>query len=251
MKTNDIEGGAMAAQGVTLGDALELEPRETEYIEGYGTVYTDTGELVEADEDIPAGYVTEEAEFTEDDAVWAVAKIKRLDLAAQMAKARYDAEKAALTRNYRGEVNRLVNSSGWFRRFVEGRLRKFAEAELLKRNTKKDGSLKANPDKSLKFPEGRLAFSTVNKTRVSAPEGTANVRDAVEWVQAHYPHAIRMEPALDLANLTDAELETFDKVAKGEITLEKAGWDRPTPLKVTPTGESFEVKTGIKVEAAK
>lgn len=223
------------------------EARETVFIEGYGTVYADTGELVELDGDTPEAASAPELEFGESEVEWALGKLFRLDGEIVASEARLKAEIDAVARNWKPRVNRLKAAKDGFARWVMPQLRRYAERALEARNRKPDGSLRARLEKSVRFPKGVLAFRSVSEVGVSAPEGgRAAEAQAIEWLLAVYPHAVVMAPALALNGLDAEDREVIRSVAEGEQTWEEAGWPGPCPLRVTIPGERFDVRTGVK-----
>jgi hypothetical protein len=223
------------------------EARETVFIEGYGTVYADTGELVELDGDTPEAASAPELEFTETDVEWALAKLFRLDGEIVASETRLKAELDAVTKNWKPTVNRFKGAKEGFLNWVRPQLQRYAERTLAAKNLKADGTPKANPEKSVKFPKGTLAFRSVNQVGIAAPEGgQAATNGAIEWLRKTYPGALELVPALALDKLEAEEREEIRAVVAGEKTWEEAGWPGPCPLKVTLPGDKFDVRTGVK-----
>lgn len=227
-------------------DAAEEAVRTTVYIEGYGTVYEDTGELVEMEGEVPAALV-EEKEFDENDVEWALGKLFRLDGEIVASESRLKAEIEAITKNWKPQVSRFKGAKEGFLRWVTPQLQRYAEKVLAAKNTKADGTPRANPEKSVKTPKGTLSFRSVNTVGIAAPEGGAKETErAVEWLKENYPHALRSVWALDLDKLSADDREAIRAVVAGEKIEEELGWTGPCPLKVTLPGEKFDVKTGVK-----
>ena len=221
------------------------EARETVFIEGFGTVYADTGEIVEIED---RGEVAGAApiEPTEADIEWALGKMFRLDGEIVATEARLKAEVDAIQKNWSPTINRLKGAKEGFLRWIKPQAERFAEAALREKNTKKDGTPVANPVKSLKFPKGSLSFRSIPKVSIAAPERSADVRAAIDWCRANYAGALYLAPVLALEALEDEEREMIRAVTAGEKTWEEAGWTGPCPLKVTLPGEKFDIKTGVK-----
>lgn len=220
--------------------------RETVYIEGYGTVYADTGELVEMEGEVPAALV-EEKEFDENDVEWALGKLFKLDGEIVASETRLKAEIEAITKNWKPQVSRLKGAKENFLRWVTPQLKRYAEKVLAAKNTKADGTPRANPEKSVKTPKGTLSFRSVKAVGIAAPEGGAKETErAVEWLKENYPHALRSVWALDLDKLSAEDREAIRAVFAGEKDEEELGWTGPCPLKVTLPGEKFDVRTGVK-----
>lgn len=227
-------------------DVAEEAVRETVYIEGYGTVYADTGELVEMEGEVPAALV-EEKEFDENDVEWALSKLFKLDGEIVASETRLKAEIEAITKNWKPQVSRFKGAKEGFLRWVTPQLQRYAEKVLAAKNTKADGTPRANPEKSVKTPKGTLSFRSVNQVGIAAPEGGAKETErAVEWLKENYPHALRSVWALDLDKLSADDREAIRAVVAGEKIEEELGWTGPCPLKVTLPGEKFDVKTGVK-----
>lgn len=222
------------------------EQRETVYIEGYGTVYADTGELVEIEGEIPAA-LEQEKEFEESDVEWALGKLFKLDGEIVASEARLKAEIEAITKNWKPQVLRFKGAKEGFLNWVKPQLKRYAEKVLAAKNTKADGTPRANPEKSVKTPKGTLSFRSVNQVGIAAPDGTSRDLDAaVNWVKENYPSALRSVWVLDLDKLTAEEREEIRAVVAGEKNEEEVGWSGPCPLKVTLPGEKFNVSTGVK-----
>lgn len=231
----------------TAPEIVEEAPRATVYIEGYGTVYEDTGELVEADPDAPAAIIQafqspDEVEFTESDVEWALRKLFRLDGNIVAADARLKAEIEAIQKNWKPEIGRAQRAKESFIRWITPMAKRYAERQLLVRNTKKDGSLKANPEKTVKFPQGSLSF----KAKPATPEKVAiqadkTVAEAVAWAEEHFPDYIVRTPSIDWARFTEADREYV------KTQLAKEGADCPLAIvEAIPSVEEFNIKTGVK-----
>lgn len=221
--------------------------RATTYIDGYGLVDSETGELVEMDDIIPSLAGAEAVEFDDKDVEWALKKLFAIDGELVSAEGRMKAELAAITSNLRPKVNRLKGAKESFKNWVRPQLQAYAERFLARANLKKDGTVKANPDKSVKSTFGVLAFTAVNKVGIAAPEGgVAEVRSAVEWMKANYPGGIDYEPRLDLNSLSEEEREEIRSVFAGDRDADDLGWSGPCPLKVTLPGDRFDFRTGVR-----
>jgi len=217
------------------------DARPTVLIEGYGTVYEDTGELVEPDADAPAAVLQAfgdaEAEFTEAEVEWALRKVFRLDGDILAAETRLRAEVEAIQKNWTPEINRAKRARASFLRWIGPTVRRFAERRLLERNTKADGTPKANPEKTLKYPLGSLAFRTKPATleKVALKAGVS-AAEAAAWVDLHFPACVVQTLAIDYSRFTEADRERL-RVMDG------------CPLEVTeavPATEEFTIKTGVK-----
>ena len=216
--------------------------RPTTYIDGYGTVYEDTGELVEADPDAPTQVLNafqnpEGVEFTETDVEWALRKLFRLDGNIVAANARLKAEVDAIQKNWTPEINRVKRARDSFVRWVSPMVRRYAERQLMIRNTKKDGTLKADPEKSVKFVQGVLAF----KTKPATPEKVAiqadkSVAEATAWVEEHFPDYIVRTPSIDFARFTEEDRKKLREMEGCPLAIVEA----------TPPTEEFSIKTGVK-----
>lgn len=252
--TSDATDATDAAENVA-------EVAEVVFIEGYGYVYADTGALVEADDEIPAEFAAamkllEASEIAEDQVpkvteqtvTWALNKMFKLDGEILAAETRLKAEVDAITRNWKPRVNRLKGAKSYFLAWVTPQLREYAAEYLRERNTKPDGTTRANPEKSVKFPQGTLAFRAVNQTSITRPgsAGAAENKRALEWIKEHYPYATKVVLEMDLDALTHEDRATIEAVTNGSMTLEEAGWQSPCPLKVTLPGEKFDIRTGVK-----
>jgi len=222
------------------------EARETVYVEGYGLVDADTGELVEM-EDVPSTLYEDEPAFSEQDVEWALKKLFALDGEIVASEGRMKAEIAAITSNLKPKVNRLKGAKESFKNWVAAPLEAYARAALAKSNLKKDGTVKANPEKSVKSTFGVLAFTAVNKVGIAGPEGgVAETRSAVEWMKANFPGGVDYEPRLSLDALDADEREAIRAVIAGEQDWEAAGWSGPCPLRVTLPGDRFDFRTGVR-----
>ncbi|MEQ1761581.1 MAG: host-nuclease inhibitor Gam family protein [Pyrinomonadaceae bacterium] len=225
----------------------ELVDSQTVYIEGFGYVDAETGELVTMEGDIPNGAMESTNEFDENDVEWALSKLFRLDGDIVASEARLKAELDAITKNYKPTVNRLVGAKNSFLTWVKPQLQRYAERVLAAKNTKADGTPVAKPEKSVKLPKGTLAFRAVNQVSIATPEGGARAVDAaVEWVKENYPHALRSVWVLDLDKLSEEDRATIQAVTAEEKSFVEVGWNGPCPLKVTLPGDKFDVRTGVK-----
>lgn len=242
--SESLEGKTVTAEGVyTLpAPAPEVE-RPTVYIEGYGTVYEDTGELVEADPDAPTQVLQAfnsfetDFEFDESAVEWSLRKLFRLDGNIVAADARLKAEIDAIQKNWTPEINRAKRARESFIKWVSPMVRRYAEKQLLIRNTKKDGTLKANPEKSVKFVQGTLAF----KTKPATPEKVAiqadkSVAEATAWVEQHFPDYIVRTPSIDFARFTEEDRKKLREMEGCPLAIVEA----------TPPTEEFSIKTGVK-----
>lgn len=247
--TNATDETAPTALATPVGE----EPRSTTYIEGYGFVDSETGELVEVSVEllsvvgVKASEEEAPREFEESDVEWALSKLFKIDGEIVASESRLKAEVEAITKNWRPQVNRFKAAKEGFLNWVKPQLQRYAERVLAVKNTKADGTLRANPERSVKLPKGTLAFRAINQVGIAAPEGGArDVDRAVEWLKENYPHALRSVWALDLDKLNADDREEIRAVAAGEKTFEEVKWTEPCPLKVTLPGERFDVRTGVK-----
>lgn len=225
----------------------EQEARTTTYIDGYGLVDSDTGELVEMDDIIPALASPDPQEFDDADVEWALKKLFAIDGDLVATETRLKAELAAITSNLKPKVNRLRGAKESFKAWVGPQLQAYAERRLAKENLKSDGTPKANPARSIKNPFGVLAFTAVNKVGIAAPDGgVAEQKAAVQWMKENMPGGYSYAPVLALDALDEAERSTIEAVASGARTWEEVGWSGPCPLKVTLPGDRFDFRTGVK-----
>ena len=227
---------------------VEEASRPTVYIEGYGLVYEDTGEPLEIDPDAPAtmkqAFNSFETDFEigESEVEWFLRKLFRLDGNIVASEARLKAEVDAIQKNWKPEINRANRAKESLVKWFTPLAKRYAERQLLVRNTKKDGSLKANPEKTVKFPQGSLAF----KAKPATPEKVAiqaekSVAEAVAWAQEHFPDYIIQTPSIDWARFTEADRE----YVKTQLAKEEA--DCPLAIvEAIPSTEEFTIKTGVK-----
>jgi hypothetical protein len=220
-----------------------LEARETIFIDGFGLVDALTGEIIEIE---GSETFKEEDELSEEEVEWALGKLFRLDGEIVAHETRLKSEIDAITKNWKPSINRLQGAKEGFLRWIKPSLERYAGRALSKMNTKADGTPKANPSKSVKFPKGSLGFRTIPKTVIASPERSADVRIAIDWCRSNYAGALDLAPVLALDKLESEEIEMIRAVTAGEMTWEDAGWTGPCPLKVTLPGEKFDVKTGVK-----
>ena len=217
---------------------------ETIHIEGIGLIDAVTGALIAVDGAIPPN-VAAESYLAESDVEWALDKLFRLDGEIVAVEARLKAELAAITDNWKPRANRLRRARTDFLRWLYPFLQNYADRVLAARNTKADGTPRANPERTLKFPKGSLAFRRRAETGVYVPDGAQAKEDALEWLCQSYPNAVELTPSMALDNLTDAQRETIRAVAAGELTWQEAGWSGPCPLRVELPGDTFTVRTGV------
>lgn len=218
-------------------DTTPTVTKVTVYIDGFGWVDEETGELAEPDETIAAINSDLTADFTDKQVEWVLSKLFTLDGTIVANTARMKAEQEAITKNWRPEISKAQRAKEWFIKWATPMVKAYAERQLAIRNTKKDGTLKANPDKSIKFPQGTLAF----RKQPASPEAVAihpsfSVKEAVEWVQANAPHCIVNVPTIDW--------EAFTEEDKNKI-----GTEEDCPLAVLAATEAtdvFSIKTGVK-----
>lgn len=229
---------------VRLSGSEETKPT-LYYFEGLWL--SEDGEVMDL-EGVPEAFRPTEADaeeavqVTEADVEWALRKFARMDGAILADDTRRKAETKAIEGNLKPGINRLLRSREWFENYVGGRLRAYATAVLSVRNA---GKAPDKVEKTVKTPFGKLSFVALPDGSVAKPERDADVRAATEWVQAHFPHAIRQEPVLALDLLTADDREKLFMVAEGKVTEEEAGFASPCPLKVTPPGDQFRIGTGI------
>lgn len=219
-----------------------MAEREVIDIEGFGLIDAETGEVLGLE-----GLPVITSVMAEADAEWMLGKLFRLDGEIVASESRLKAELEAVTKNWKPTVNSFKRARENFLEWAKPHLQRFAERTLAARNTKADGTMRANPERSVKFPKGTLAFRAVNEVGIAAPEGgREQVNDAIEWLCCAYPEAVELVPTLALDKLEAAHREEIRAVVAGELTWQEAGWPGPCPLKVTLPGDRFDVRSGVK-----
>lgn len=228
----------MSEDGLIVNDAMA---RETEFIPGYGEVYTDTGELVDIPLDSPekirkAFHFGEAVEFSEEEVEWGLRKLFRLDGDIVAAESRLKAEMDAVSKNWKPEIGKRNRAKEGFLRWFSPYAKQYAERQLLIRNTKRDGTLKANPEKSVKFPNGSLAFRASRSTPASVQvRPGVSESQLLEYMKEHFPAYVEMVPKVNLSKFTVEDLKEIG--------------DLSPVLEVLPevaSSDEFSVKTGVK-----
>ena len=217
---------------------------ETIHIEGIGLIDAETGALIEAGGAIPPNVVAE-SYLAESDVEWALDKLFRLDGEIVAVEARLKAELAAITDNWKPRANRLRRARTALLRWLYPFLQNYAERVLAARNTKADGTQRANPERTLKYPKGSLAFRRRAETGVYVPDGAQAKEEALRWLCQTYTNTVVLALSIALDELTDAQREEIRAVVAGEKTWQAAGWTGPCPLRVELPGDTFTVRTGV------
>ena len=183
-------------------------------------------------------------QVSEADADWLLKRFFKVDAAILADDTRRKAETKAIEANLKPTINRLKRTRDWLEASFGERLREYLVAVLSVRNA---GKAEDKWQRSIKLAHGSLNLVADKSGSVAVPEDirAADLRAATAWVQKHYPHAIVMEPVLNLSALTDDDYKRIFGVTKGEITEAEAGWDSPCPLKVTLPGDKFKIRTGV------
>lgn len=242
--SGSMEGRTVTAEGVyTLPDPVEEAPRATVYIEGFGLIFEDSGELVEAPADAPTRVLQafnsfeDDFEFDESAVEWALRKLFRLDGDIVAADARLKAEIEAIQNNWTPEIKRAKRARETFVKWVSPMVRRYAEAQLAIRNKKRDGTVKANPEKTVKFPQGSLSF----RTKPATPEKVAihpdkTVAEALAWAEQHFPDCIVRTPSIDFSRFTEEDREKLRKMEGCPLAV----------IEASPASQEFSIKTGVK-----
>jgi hypothetical protein len=222
-----------------------IDATATEYIEGFGLVDSETGELIQAQGETPSTIAKllsdgiKEFEMAEAEVEWALRKLVKIDSQLVANKARLDAELSAIKTNWEPEVNKLKRAKEGFLRWLKPSLDQYARRTLATMNANKK-----TPTKTVKFPFGSLSFrATQAKPATVVVKAGVSQAELIKWFEENWVQ--RVMKIVDL-NFTAQEIDDLRKWLDATTHVTAV---TPCPLEIVdgePAGEEFYVRTGVK-----